>query len=129
MDAFIQSFSALSNQLLPILGAICLVFVILLIVKLIKVLTSVEDTLKKSHKTIDLVDESIEKAQAPLDTVVKVSKTVDKAHDVTVEAVGNAKDYIVKSAETIKDKVVTYVNGDCNAKQLEESDTNDVIGG
>lgn len=129
MDAFIQSFSALSKQLLPILGAICLVFVILLIVKLIKVLTSVEDTLKKSHKTIDLVDESIEKAQAPLDTVVKVSKTVDKAHDVTVEAVGNAKDYIVKSAETIKDKVVTYVNGDCNAKQLEESDTNDVIGG
>lgn len=129
MDAFIQSFSALSKQLLPILGAICLVFVILLIVKLIKVLTSVEDTLKKSHKTIDLVDESIEKAQAPLDTVIKVSKTVDKAHDVTVEAVGNAKDYIVKSAETIKDKVVTYVNGDCNAKQLEESDTNDVIGG
>ena len=34
---------------------------------------------------------------------MKVSKSVDKAHDATVEAVGNAKEYIVKSAETIKD--------------------------
>lgn len=128
MDAFIQSFAALSEQIMPILGAISLVCVIILIIKLIKVLGSVNNTLLKSHKTIDLVDESIEKAQAPLDTVVKVSKSVDKAHDATVEAVGNAKEYIVKSAETIKDKVVTYVNGENNQEELKEPNPNDVIG-
>lgn len=128
MDAFIQSFAALSEQIMPILGAISLVCVIILIIKLIKVLGSVNNTLLKSHKTIDLVDESIEKAQVPLDTVVKVSKSVDKAHDATVEAVGNAKEYIVKSAEAIKDKVVTYVNGEKNPEELNEPDPNDVIG-
>lgn len=129
MDAFIQSFAALSNQIMPILGAICLVCGIILLIKLIKVLGSLDATLIKSHKTIDLVDESIQKAQAPLDTVVKVSKTVDKAHDATVEAVGNAKDYIVKSAENIKDKVVTYVNGENNNKdELMEPKPEDILG-
>lgn len=127
MDAFVQSFSVLSEQLLPILGAVALVCVIILLIKLIKVLSSLDTTLIKSHKTIDLVDESIEKVQAPLDTAVKVSHTVDKAHDLTVEAVGNAKDYIVKSAENIKDKVITYVNGD-KSVELEEPSPDDIIG-
>lgn len=125
MDAFIQSFSVLSEQLLPILGAVSLVCVIILILKLIKVLGSLDDTLLKSHGTIDLLDQSIEKVQAPLDTVVKVSNTVDKAHDATVQAVGSAKDYIVKSAETIKDKVVTYVNGETKIEELKESNSED----
>ena len=126
MDAFIQSFSVLSEQLLPILGAVSLVCVIILILKLIKVLGSLDDTLLKSHGTIDLLDQSIEKVQAPLDTVVKVSNTVDKAHDATVQAVGSAKDYIVKSAETIKDKVVTYVNGETKIEELKESNSEDI---
>ena len=126
MDAFIQSFSVLSEQLLPILGAVSLVCVIILILKLIKVLGSLDDTLVKSHGTIDLLDQSIEKVQAPLDTVVKVSNTVDKAHDATVQAVGSAKDYIVKSAETIKDKVVTYVNGETKIEDLKESNSEDI---
>lgn len=126
MDAFIQSFSILSKQLLPILGAVSLVCLIVLLLKLIKFLGSLDDTVIKSHKTIDLLDQSIEKVQAPLDTVVKVSNTVDKAHDATVQAVDSAKDYIVKSAETIKDKVVTYVNGQTNIDETKESNSQDV---
>ena len=125
MDAFIQSFSILSKQLLPILGAVSLVCLIVLLLKLIKFLGSLDDTVIKSHKTIDLLDQSIEKVQAPLDTVVKVSNTVDKAHDATVQAVDSAKDYIVKSAETIKDKVVTYVNGQTNVDETKESNSQD----
>lgn len=125
MDAFIQSFSILSKQLLPILGAVSLVCLIVLLLKFIKFLGSLDDTVIKSHKTIDLLDQSIEKVQAPLDTVVKVSNTVDKAHDATVQAVDSAKDYIVKSAETIKDKVVTYVNGQTNVDETKESNSQD----
>ena len=46
----------------------------------------------------------IEKMQAPLDTVVKVSNTVDKAHDASLEALANTKEYIEKNAEVIKTK-------------------------
>lgn len=128
MDAFIQSFSALSEQLMPILGAVALVCVIIFLIRLIKVLGSVNSTILKTHGTIDLVDTTIEKAQVPIDTVVKVSKTVDKAHDKTVEAVGNAKEYIVKSAGLIKEKVTTLVNGEDDVDELKQPSPEDIIG-
>ena len=110
MDAFISSFSDLSKQLTPILGAIALVFVIILLVKLIKIFSNLNVTVDKTNKTIDLVDDSIDKIQAPLDTVVKVSHTVDKAHDATVAAVGTVKDFAIKTASEVKDKVTDILN-------------------
>lgn len=110
MDAFIKSFSEFANQLMPILGATALVCVVILLIKLIKVMGNLNVTVDKTNKTIDLVDESIDKIQQPLDTVVKVSNTVDKAHDATIKAVGAAKDFVVKEAVVIKDKVVDYLD-------------------
>lgn len=110
MDAFIESFSALSSQLIPIFGAVALVCVIVLLIMLIKLLGGFSVTVDKTNKTIDLVDESIDKIQAPLDTVVKVSHTVDKAHDATISAVTTAKNFVVKSAEEIKDKLTSDSN-------------------
>lgn len=110
MDAFIQSFSALSNQLIPILGAVVLVCVILLLIKLIKIFGNLNITVDKANTTIDMVDKTIDKVQAPLDTVVKVSHTVDKAHDATVAAVTTAKDFVVKESKNIKNKVQNYLD-------------------
>lgn len=116
MDAFIQSFSALTQQLMPILGATALVCVIVFLIKLIKIMSNLNITVDKTNKTIDLVDESIDKIQAPLNTVVKVSHTVDKAHDVTLAAVSTAKDFVVKSAGEVKDKVTGLINDSGNAE-------------
>ena len=112
MDAFISSFSDLSKQLIPILGAAALIFVIILLYKLIKIFSNLNQTVDKTNKTIDLVDDSIDKIQAPLDTAVKISHTVDKVHDTTVEAVASAKDFVVKTAGEVKNKVVEIVNSD-----------------
>ena len=117
MDSFIIAFRNLCNEIMPILGATCLVCVIILLIKLIKVMSSVDVTLLKTHGTIDLVDTSIEKLQAPLDTAVKVSETVDKAHDATIEAAKEVKDFVkrVRSEpeKGFPDKVtVEFKNGD-----------------
>lgn len=112
MDAFIKSFSSFADELMPILGAAALVCVIILLIKLIKIFGGFNTTVDKANKTIDLVDESLEKAQAPLDTVVKVSHTVDKAHDATVAAIETAKDFVVKTAGEVKDKVVDYIDSE-----------------
>lgn len=112
MDAFIKSFSSFAGEIMPILGATALVCVIILLIKLIKVFGSFNTTVDKANKTIDLVDDSIEKIQAPLDTVVKVSHTVDKAHDATIAAVGKTKEFVVKTASEVKDKVVNYINSE-----------------
>ena len=130
MDAFIVAFRDLCKDLLPILGAACLVCVIILLIKLIKVLSSVDDTLLKTHGTIDLVDRSIEKVQAPLDTVAKVSGTVDRAHDATISAARDAKEFMVKNAGDIKEKVLSYIKDDEGDKnELKEPSPEDIIGG
>ena len=129
MDAFIVAFRDLSEDLIPILGAICLVCVIILLIRLIKLLSSVDSTLLKTHTTIDLVDRSIEKVQAPLDTAVKVSGTVDKAHDATVSAVKDAKDFVVHNAGDIKERVIGFVDGFTKEEELKEPSPEDIIGG
>ena len=128
MDAFIIAFRDLCSDLMPILGAVCLVCVIILLIKLIKVMSSVDSTPLKTHTTIELVDRSIEKVQAPLDTVAKVSGTVDKAHDATLVAVKDAKDFVVKNAGEIKDRVIAFVNEDSKKDELKQPSPEDIIG-
>ena len=120
MDAFIIAFRDLSRDLIPILGAACLVCVIILLIKLIKVLSSVDLTLVKIPTTIDLVDRSIEKVQAPLDT-----------HDATLVAVKDAKEFVVKNADDIKERVVAFINNNDadKKKELKEPSPEDIIGG
>jgi uncharacterized protein YoxC len=129
MDAFIVALRNLCNEIMPILGAVCLVCVIVLLIKLIKVLGSADVTLLKTHNTIDLVDQSIDKIQAPLDTVAKISNTVDKAHDATVSAVKEATDFVVKNADDIKGKVLSFVSKEEEEDELKEPSPEDIIGG
>lgn len=129
MDAFLIALKNLCSELLPILGAACLICLIILLIRLIKVLGSIDSTLLKTHGTIDLVDQSIEKVQAPLDTVVKVSHTVDKAHDATLNAAREAKEFVDKNAAEIKDKVIAYFNEEEKCDELKEPSPEDIIGG
>ena len=130
MDAFILAFRNLCNDLMPILGAVCLVCLIVLLIKLIKMIESVDLTVLKTHGTIELVDRSIEKVQAPLDTVAKVSTTVDKAHDATVTAVKEVTEYITKNDDEIKDKVTTFISEKTEkVDELKEPSPEDLIGG
>ncbi|MBO4919375.1 MAG: hypothetical protein J5365_04385 [Erysipelotrichaceae bacterium] len=130
MDAFILALRDLCKDLLPTLGAACLVCLIVLLIKLIKVMDSVDATLLKTHGTIDLVDKSIEKVQAPLDTAVKVSGTVDKAHDATLVAVKDAKDFVVKNAGEVKDRIAEIMKESSKeTEELKEPSPEDIIGG
>lgn len=128
MDAFIDSFALMSEQIKPILVAIVLVCLMILLIRLIKLVNSLTGVVGKTNGTIDLVDKTIEKVQKPLDTIGKVSETVDKVNDATVAAVGSAKEFIVKSAGDIKDKVINYVNKDKQDNELKEPSPEDIIG-
>ena len=129
MDAFILAFRNLCNDLMPILGAICLVCLIILLIKLIRMIGDLDLTVLRTHGTIDLVDKSIEKVQAPLDTVARLSTSVDKAHDATIEVAKEAKDYIDKNAGKIKDKVVAFISdSDSEDEELKQPDPENLIG-
>ena len=129
MDAFFIALENVCREIMPILGAVCLICLIILLIKLIKMVSNVDVTLLKTHGTIDLVDKSIEKVQTPLDTVAKISLTVDKAHDATIVAAKEAKDFISKNVVEIKDKVTEIINEkDTKIDELKEPSPEDLIG-
>ncbi|MBR2067511.1 MAG: hypothetical protein IJ875_04535 [Solobacterium sp.] len=102
MDEFIVASGNLANQLLPILGAIALVFLCIMLSKVWKLLDSLTQTVKGLDPTLRLVDKSIEKVQAPLDTVVKYSHSLDNVHDKTADAMSKAADFANENMDSIK---------------------------
>lgn len=70
MDELLAALSDVSVKLLPILGAAVLVVLII-------VLKKVLDLLKKVEKTVDTVDETLKKIEAPINTLVGVAKAID----------------------------------------------------
>ena len=104
MDDFIIASGNLASMLLPIAGLVALICLIVFLIRLSKLLKQIGETLGKTHTTIDLVDQSITKIQAPLDTVAKVAGGVDRTYDAGVKAMGDMKDYVAKNKDAIKEK-------------------------
>lgn len=128
MNNILETLKDVCTNILPLLGVIAVVLVIILLVELIGAVKSANVALKKGSGTIDLVDESIKKVQAPLDTAVKVSNTIDKAHDATIKGIEEAKEYVSKNAGEIKQKITKIVNSkNVETKQIQEPVTNDVL--
>ena len=108
MDAFLLAAKNLADQILPTLGVIVLVFVCVMVYQLIKLLQEIRLSLKDVGQTVDLVNESLEKAQVPLNTVVNISETVDKVQETGVVVIKEAAQYLVNNFHTLKD----YLNKD-----------------
>lgn len=102
MDALLLALQNVSEQLLPILGAVALIFVCILLNKLSHFVEQLTNTVKSLDSTIKLVDQSMNKVQVPLDTAVKYSHSLDKVHDKTTEAFGKLADFASENADSIK---------------------------
>ena len=104
MVALLLALQNVSEQLLPILGAVALIFVCILLKKGWQVMDSLNDTIKNLDPTLKLVDQSMEKVQAPLDTAVKYSHSLDKVHDKTSAVFGKVADFASRNTDTILEK-------------------------
>ncbi len=81
MDALLIALKDVCSQLLPILGAVVLIFLCIALKKLGLLLEAVTNKVNQLDTTVKRVEESLTKVQAPLDTAVKYSHTLDKVHD------------------------------------------------
>ena len=105
MDALLLALQNVSEQLLPILGAAALIFLCILLKKITALIEAVTETVKNLDPTLKKVDESIAKVQAPLDTVVKYSHSLDKVHDKTTEALTKAAAVANDSLDGLKERL------------------------
>ena len=91
MEALLMDLKIVSEQLIPIVIVIVLVFLAIVLFRLGNLLSDGSDTMQSLKGSIKLVEKSLDKAQAPLDTIVKLSKTVDGAHDSAINLVEDTK--------------------------------------
>ena len=110
MDQLIQDLQIVCTQLLPIIGAVVLVFLCILLRKVWQTVDALRKTIEGLDPTLRLVDKSIEKVQAPLDTVAKYSKTFDKVYDKTSAAIGKMTDFANDKLDSLKETIKTGVN-------------------
>lgn len=123
MDALILDLANVSAEILPILGAIALIFLCILLKKVWGLIDTINESVKNLDPTIKDVEKSMEKLQAPLDTAVKYSHSLDKVHDKTGEMLSKATDFasenITKLQGTLEDK---FKNGEEKVVEVEDND-------
>ncbi len=94
LDAFLVALKDLCVTLLPILGAAALIYLCILLKHLWQLIDTAKETVKNLDPTIAGVNQSLDKIQKPLDTVVRLSRSVDKVQDKTDELLGKAADFV-----------------------------------
>ena len=128
MDQLIQDLQIVCTQLLPIIGAVVLVFLCILLRKVWQTIDALRKTIEGLDPTLRLVDKSIEKVQAPLDTVAKYSKTFDKVHDKTSAVIGKVTDFANDKLDSLKETIKTGVNPEedlpVQVQEVEKETTN-----
>ena len=120
MDDLLLALTNVSQQLVPILGAVALVFLCILLRKIVALVESITATVKGLDPTLRLVDKSIEKVQAPLNTAVKYSHTLDKVHDKTAETFGKAVDFASENIDNLKEFVADKMPKEAEPEEAPE---------
>ena len=102
VDELLYALRDFSNLILPTLGAIALIALTVLFVRLCALVKEATNRVKELQPTIQNVDKSIEKIQAPLDTAVNLAHSVDKAQQNAEEAMQQASVYISEQLDKLK---------------------------
>ena len=123
MDALILDLSNVSEQLLPILGALALIFLCILLKKVWNLIDNINSTITKLDPTIKGVEKSVDKLQAPLDTAVKYSHALDKVQDKTSDAISKAADFANENVGKLQEIVADKLNkSEVNTVEVEDSE-------
>ena len=118
IDSLFMDLGAVCRNLLPIVGAVALIYLCIVLRRLAGMLDETTKVIKGLDPTVKSVNQSLEKVQAPLDTVVIYSHTLDDMHDKTIDSVQK----MAESASESVDRVKEYVTG-----KLQDMDTYDAV--
>ena len=118
IDTLLISLGEVCRQLVPIFGAAALLFLCIVLNRLAKLLEGLNKTIGDLDPAVKSVNTSLEKVQAPLDTVVRYSHTLDDMHDKTVDSVKKMAESASEGVSKVKDFVV---------EKMKEADTYDEV--
>ena len=112
------------GKVLPIVGVILLIALIFLVWEIIKFIKGLDVTVNKVNDTITSVNNSVDKLQAPLNTVESLSYTLDSVHNVSKRAVNKSISSITDNYGVVKDWVGSFFDEKRSIKK--ETDINSI---
>ena len=112
LESFFESISFISLKVLPLLGAVLLVYLIIMIKNVIT-------CLKSATKTLDEANNQLRKLDVPLNTVAEISKSVDYVHDLTKESIKSVSLSLYQSINMLKE----WINNLLHKTKEEVSET------
>ncbi len=110
MDELLVALQNVSEQLLPFLGVIVLIFLVLVLKKVLHILTDAQVTVSKVNTAMDKVNNSLDELKAPLSTLTRVSHSIDLVQTATESAVKSAVRIVADNFEWIKDSATSVVS-------------------
>ena len=117
MDELLNQLSALSVQLLPILGVIVLIFLVLIFNFILKLLKQLSGTVIKVDSTIQTVEDRLNDLKGPLHTINRISGSVDLVQDATEKAFKTFVVTVASNFDVIKDWFTNLIDKRKNKKQ------------
>ncbi len=114
-------------KLLPIVGVFVLIFLLVLIGKLMTFMNKLNMGMDSVNRTLIELDRDVQQFRDPLNTMVKISHTVDEVHDASKEAAKNAIAAGKQHADAIKTQVSSFFKKDEseNVKENESKEGTD----
>ena len=101
LDNLLITLYDVAKLLLPIAGVVVLIALAILIFKIIKVVNTIPVTMGKVNDTIDTAQASIQKLEAPLETIVGISNTVDVINKSATGVVSSIASYTMQNSDAI----------------------------
>jgi predicted PurR-regulated permease PerM len=117
MDELIKQLSALSVLLLPILGVVVLIFLVLILYRFLKIAKQLSGTVVKVDSTIQTVEDRLNDLKGPLQTINRISGSVDLVQDAAEKAVKKMVVAVSSNYDLIKDWVSTFFDKRKQKKQ------------
>lgn len=129
VDELLEGLRIFSELILPTLGAFTLIVLSVLLIRCCGLVKEATERIKQLQPTIEQVDKSIEKIQAPLDTAVNLAHSVDKAQENCEKAVQQAGVYLSEQLDHLKNslqsmKAEREASKNASQTELQEGDEN-----
>ena len=106
MDEFLSILNEVAVVLLPILGAVVLFFLAVILYRILKLLKVLLGSVTTVNHTLTTVDEYVTQLEAPVKTVVKISKGVDVVQNTTEHAIKQVIQFVMENFEWMKETIV-----------------------
>lgn len=120
MDALLLDIKELSVLILPSLGALTLIFVLV-------ILRQVYFLLKKLDKTLDQVDETLREVSKPLKTLMNVTKAIDATTALAHHSILSLTKLLVDNFDTVKDYVRDLFKGKDEDEHIYDPEDTDTL--